>query len=89
MKKDNLYLPSNGTEGDGFMSIWCENCKKDTMLRGGETQCSILTNALVKGYVKQWVYIDNVPICTSFVKVGTIQKHKKRIAKNQIIIGDL
>ena len=77
VKDGEPYYPSNGTEGMDFLGVWCENCVKDTMLRGGKKQCTILTNSFLKTKVKQWVYKNNSPVCTSFVGVGTI-KHKSK-----------
>lgn len=58
------YRPSTGTEGQFFMSAWCENCRR-------ESYCSILTNSMAfgvndKGYPKQWVYGESGPTCTAF-----------------------
>jgi hypothetical protein len=73
------YYPSNGTEGMEFIANWCENCVKDTMIRGGKVQCTILTNSFLKDYVKQWVYKDNSPICTSFVEIGSVKPKSKSV----------
>jgi hypothetical protein len=73
------YYPSNGTEGMGFIDVWCLNCIKDTMIRGGKKQCTILTNSFLKYHVKQWVYKDNRPICTSFVEIGSVKPKGKNV----------
>lgn len=70
------YMPSNGTEGEWFLSIWCKNCQKDTLIRGGKKQCSILTKSLIGEQPKQWMYLRDVPACTSFKHI----KDKKRYA---------
>ena len=84
--KPKHYFPSNGTEGMVFMSMWCESCTKDTMLRGGKTYCTILTNSMVKPPpVKQWIYDEeNRPICTSFKQSGMIKKRKIRKSEQTI-----
>jgi hypothetical protein len=82
----NQFYPSNGTEGEIFISKWCENCKRDPASRNSEakTQCAILTNSLIGKQPKQWIYQDEKPVCTSFVDFR-IKKglHKKREVKNQ------
>jgi len=35
------YYPSNGTEGVGFISKWCENCKRDPASFGGMVSCRL------------------------------------------------
>ena len=72
------------------MSMWCESCTKDTMLRGGKTYCSILTNSMVKPPpVKQWIYDEEGrPICTSFKQIGMIKKRKIRRSETTLNIFD-
>lgn len=56
------YCPSNGTEGDIFMSHNCDICSK-------QSYCTILTRAITGDTVKQWVTTkegDNV--CISLKK---------------------
>lgn len=53
------YRPSNGTEGDVFMSHWCFRCIK-------ESGCTILMGAMAGKNPKQWVREDDGPKCTSF-----------------------
>jgi len=71
--KDKLYLPSNGTEGEGFMEDFCYKCSK-------EKRCPILLKTMTVGHVPQWIYVDDEPTCTAFKAVGT--KYKKRTIKN-------
>jgi hypothetical protein len=67
MKEDNSpYMPSNGTDGEGFISTWCETCSKDTGIRGGKTHCPILGKSLRGEQPKQWVYIADNPTCISY-----------------------
>lgn len=80
------YYPSNGTEGEGFISIWCENCKRDPASRNGnaKTLCNILLNSLIGKPPKQWIYQNGKPTCTSFADYRIKKEvHKKRIIKNQ------
>lgn len=61
------YRPSNGTEGDIFMSRWCSRCTKDSEA----SPCSIIgwTMAVDIGdpnYPKQWVTDEKGPRCTAF-----------------------
>lgn len=53
------YRPSNGTEGESFMSRWCYRCIK-------ENNCTILTGALFGKQPKQWRRGSGGPLCTSF-----------------------
>lgn len=54
------YYPSNGTEGDVFMSNNCYKCYKTY-------GCTILANSLVGKRPKQWIHKENHnAICTSF-----------------------
>lgn len=75
-----LFLPSNGTEGMSFIATWCANCRKDPASRNAEskTYCSILTRSLTEcKQIKQWVYINGKPTCTSFVHYQQPAKTKK------------
>jgi len=62
------YRPSNGNEGDIFMSKWCDNCIRDTE----DKACKILGDSLCwgiddDGYPDEWTYNDaGFPICTAF-----------------------
>lgn len=54
------YMPSNGSEGCWFMSIYCDKCYK-------KNSCTILSKSLVGNQPKQWIYNENnKPTCTSF-----------------------
>ena len=81
--KDELYYPSNGSEGSQFMDTYCQNCTKDTTFRGGDTACLILTKSMINTQVRQWIYKDGIPTCTSFVKVGSVKRKPVNIP-NQI-----
>jgi hypothetical protein len=72
MSRIKLYRPSNGTEGDSFMSAWCERCRKGWKDGG----CAIvgLTMALDMddpNYPREWRYVDDKPTCTAFVDRDT------------------
>lgn len=64
------YRPSNGTEGDIFMSEWCENCALGNF-DDPEKSCDINLRAMAhdideKGYPAEWQYSNGgVPICTA------------------------
>jgi hypothetical protein len=73
------YFPSNGTDGEYFISKWCEKCVKDTNVRGGKKCCQILNKSLLGMQPKEWVIIGEVPQCTAFVKLATVKKKKKII----------
>lgn len=61
------YRPSNGSEGRYFMSIFCENCKKDE-----NHDCPIIVESMVNDledpdYPSEWCYDDKgKPTCTAF-----------------------
>jgi len=63
-----LYRPSNGTEGEAFISRWCDNCMRE----GDElAPCHILTATLIfpvtaPEYASQWVRTPAGPRCTAF-----------------------
>lgn len=66
------YRPSNGTEGHGFMSRFCEQCTRDD---GGigVTVCEIIGDTMAyevdePDYPSAWTYDkDGRPCCTEFV----------------------
>lgn len=57
------YMPCNGTEGDIFISRWCETCQNDI-----NEDCEILTLSFCGKQAKEWVYFENKPICTAYKK---------------------
>jgi hypothetical protein len=79
------YMPSNGTEGEWFMDQFCYRCQKDTINRGGFTQCSILGRSFLGEQPKQWVYVDDKPTCTSFKDMKDRKRHTP-ITKGQLDI---
>ena len=71
------YIPSNGTEGEFFHSMWCEECARDKVMSGQATTeqadadpdlyCSILNDSFQADGVAEWVYgEDGQPCCTAF-----------------------
>lgn len=75
------YQPCNGSEGEFFIGMWCEDCARDKVMNGEATQeqadadpslyCQILNDSFVGDGVAQWVYgKDGQPCCTEFVPVG-------------------
>lgn len=78
------YQPSNGTEGDCFRSMWCEQCARDKHLNGQKDwdlcdesevcQIVLMTMAYSVGdkeYPREWQYgSDGQPCCTAFIPVG-------------------
>lgn len=61
------YRPSNGTDGDCFMSQFCSHCTKDTE----ENPCEILGRSLAysiddPSYPTEWIEDERGPRCTAF-----------------------
>ncbi len=81
-KPGTLYMPSNGTEGEFFHSMWCEECARDKVMNGEATQeqadadpegcyCMILNQSFHSDGVPEWVYgADGQPCCTAFSPKG-------------------
>lgn len=71
------YRPSNGTEGEMFMERFCYQCVHEEY---GESElCDILTRTMIYDveddkYPDEWVYGDDGPVCTAFVKEGKNEK---------------
>lgn len=72
------YRPSNGTEGDCFLSNYCAHCLYDHPHPEKEPKCDILTASMCfgkdePGYPQEWVWamsdrFDGVyPTCTKYV----------------------
>lgn len=74
------YRPSNGTEGEGFIGKWCENCTRDIQAQRHENYekgCPILAASFrfhigEEGYPKEWQWIENSPVCTAFKPLSTL-----------------
>lgn len=82
------YRPSNGTEGEIFMSAWCNHCYfEDIHDPHSEMNCGIitLTHALDIGdedYPKEWVFDESgKPKCTAFSLRGAKETVEPRCEK--------
>jgi hypothetical protein len=77
------YTPSNGTEGEIFMSRWCEACHHDR-----NEDCEILMQALCHEEPTEWQYWNGKPVCTSFEakREPAERKHVDPIAPGQIAL---
>lgn len=77
------YRPSNGAEGEIFMSAWCCECARDLAMSEGmpleecddNQKCEILGRSFLKlddpDYPTEWQYgPDGQPRCTAFVEKG-------------------
>jgi hypothetical protein len=87
------YEPSNGTEGEMFMEKHCYHCKNELFIHTSNEshhKCDILTRALAWAknepeYPTEWVYKENQPTCTTFVKhewfneSGELQEYEEPI----------
>lgn len=75
-KKSEPYRPSNGCEGDWFMSQFCEQCAIANLDDDADDlPCSILGRALGYSiddpeYPKEWVQDEHGKRCTAFVAEG-------------------
>lgn len=77
MDDSKKYCPSNGTEGEIFISEFCEHCINEKFIHTQDfkdKQCKLLNNALLydkndKEFPEEWTY-DNegYAICTAYVK---------------------
>jgi hypothetical protein len=79
VKPGTPYRPCNGSEGEYFMSMWCEDCARDkemngTVFRegreaGDDDWCEILGRSFRSDEpLPEWVYgPDSQPCCTQFV----------------------
>lgn len=61
------YRPANGTEGDEFISRWCDRCVRGTE----DDPCPILGATLFLAeddpdYPTEWAEDENGPRCTAF-----------------------
>jgi hypothetical protein len=63
------YRPANGTEGEIFMSKFCEKCEYDR-----NEDCEIILLSMCNyttdpDYPKYWIYKNGKPICTKFKRL--------------------
>ena len=61
---DKPYMPSNGGEGEWFMSKWCDKCGHDDP--DNENYCPIIGNSMAGLQPDEWVDRDGTPMCTAF-----------------------
>lgn len=75
------YMPCNGSEGEYFFGMWCEECARDKVMNGDATQeqadadpslyCEILGRSFCADSIPEWVHGDDgQPKCTAFVPKG-------------------
>lgn len=70
---ENAYYPSNGTEGCGFMSEFCEHCIHDNPDPESGKKCEIILLAMCYDptepqYPREWIYNSlGHPTCTKYV----------------------
>jgi hypothetical protein len=69
------YRPSNGAEGECFMSRWCAGCARDAYPEWGideneEPKCEILSDALAGFQPSEWIEDERGPRCTAFLDDG-------------------
>ena len=63
------YMPSNGSEGSWFHSKWCDKCIHQHPDSFKKPQCDeILLESLIGNQPAEWIYLNNNPTCTAFVK---------------------
>lgn len=71
---DRKYCPSNGTEGDWFISEYCMNCFHCDPNPDGKKQCMILCASMCYSvndpkFPSEWIYNEEgKPTCTNFKK---------------------
>lgn len=76
MTTERSYRPSNGTEGACFMELHCLQCIHEKFSHSqnhDDAKCDILSRSFLhqlgeKDYPVEWVYKNNIPTCTAFVK---------------------
>lgn len=81
-KTGEPYMPRNGTEGEFFMSMWCEECARDKEMSGtvysegreatDDDWCEILGRSFRSDEpLPEWTYGDDgQPCCAQFVLAG-------------------
>lgn len=79
LKKSSVgkpYRPSNGSEGEMFMTRFCYRCTKDNPDNSGRNGCDIIFFSMSfevdhPKYPKEWIYDeDGQPICTAWQQKG-------------------
>ena len=71
------YRPSNGSEGEAFMSVWCAKCERDRAHREDQNAdgCEIIALTMAFGiddpkYPDAWIISPDHgrPICSAFTR---------------------
>ena len=86
-KPGEPYRPHNGSEGEYFHAMWCEECERDkamngTVYREGREEthsdwCEILGRSFRDEPLPEWVYgKDGQPCCTQFVAMGQTETQR-------------
>lgn len=82
-KPGESYRPCNGSEGEYFHAMWCEECERDKVMNGSanideadhdpDLYCEILNRSFRSDEpLPEWTYgADSQPCCTQFVPKGT------------------
>jgi hypothetical protein len=87
-----LYQPSNGTEGDIFMSRYCFQCAKFPHSSEAKNQCQIVLKTFAydtrdKEYPNQWRYVNGRTTCTAFKSREEFNAERRAKRKPKSIIA--
>ncbi len=74
-RRIELYRPSSGSEGMGFMERFCCKCFHERAMtnpKGEGKACSIVAKTMAyderdKEYPREWRYVDGKPTCTKHI----------------------
>lgn len=91
------YMPHNGSEGEYWFSMWCEECARDKGMNGEATQeqadrdpsllCEIVGRSFCHDAIPEWIYGDDgQPKCIQFVPKG--QTITERCTKTIDMFGE-
>lgn len=89
------YRPSNGTEGEMFMSAWCERCVKDVRHKCPILACTMAFDLSDPEYPKEWIERGGIPTCTAFQPLSVLSDRARRAwvsrrkAASDAHVGDL
>ena len=72
-------MPSNGSEGEGWTELWCDQCSRRSLDPMAKTQCIHESRALMGEDNGKWYYIDGRPTCLAF----RARKDKKRYPRKR------
>ena len=82
-KPGDPYRPCNGSEGEFFIAMWCEECEHDKVMNGSakmddadrdpDLYCEILSRSFRDEPLPEWNYGDDgQPRCANFAPIGTV-----------------